>query len=194
MSWELAPGKVIKAMAYNGQVLGPEIRIKEGERVRIVLRNALGEPTTVRWHGVDVPNAMDGVPGLTQKPVPPGGTFICEFEARPAGTRWYHTHFQEHRQMDLGLAAPLIIEPTGAGAVCVRPRVHTRPRRLGDGDRQACPLDGRGHRRGSGWPWGHDGRDARNDERRHARDDGGMMGGRGRGGRMGGADEPPTTR
>ncbi|HLC40196.1 MAG TPA: multicopper oxidase family protein [Methylomirabilota bacterium] len=111
ITWELAPGKVVKAMAYNGQVPGPEIRVKEGERVRIILKNALSEPTTIHWHGVDVPNAMDGVPGITQKPVQPGDTFVYEFEARPAGTRWYHTHFQEHRQMDLGLVAPLIIEP-----------------------------------------------------------------------------------
>ncbi len=111
--WELAPGKTIKAMAYNGQVPGPEIRVREGERVRIVLKNELPEPTTIHWHGVDVPNPMDGVPGITQKPVHPGETFVYEFEARPAGTRWYHTHFQEHRQMDLGLAAPIIIEPAG---------------------------------------------------------------------------------
>ncbi|MGH7418808.1 MAG: multicopper oxidase family protein, partial [Candidatus Rokuibacteriota bacterium] len=111
VTWELAPGKVIKAMAYNGRVPGPEIRVKEGERMRILLKNALAEPTTIHWHGVDVPNAMDGVPGVTQKPVPPGETFVYAFEARPAGTRWYHTHFQEHRQLDLGLAAPLIIEP-----------------------------------------------------------------------------------
>jgi FtsP/CotA-like multicopper oxidase with cupredoxin domain len=111
VDWELAPGKVVKAMAYNGQVPGPELRLKEGERVRIALKNALSEPTTIHWHGVDVPNAMDGVPGITQPPVQPGETFVYEFEARPAGTRWYHTHFQEHRQLDLGLAAPLIIEP-----------------------------------------------------------------------------------
>lgn len=113
LEWELAPGKRITALAYNGRVPGPEIRVKEGERVRVVLKNALAEPTTIHWHGVDVPNAMDGVPGITQKPVPPGGTFIYEFEARPAGTRWYHTHFQEHRQMDLGLVAPLVIDPAG---------------------------------------------------------------------------------
>ena len=111
--WELAPGKVIKGMAYNGQIPGPELRLEEGERVRIVLRNSLPEPTTIHWHGVDVPNPMDGVPGITQKPVQPGETFVYEFEARPAGTRWYHTHFQEHRQLDLGLYAPLIIEPSG---------------------------------------------------------------------------------
>ncbi len=114
VAWELAPGKVVKAMAYNGRLPGPEIRVKEGERVRIVLKNALAEPTTIHWHGVDVPNAMDGVPGLTQKPVPPGEAFVYEFEARPAGTRWYHTHFEEHRQMDLGLVAPFIIEPAGS--------------------------------------------------------------------------------
>jgi FtsP/CotA-like multicopper oxidase with cupredoxin domain len=111
--WELAPGKVVRAMAYNGEVPGPAIRAREGERLRIVLENALSEPTTIHWHGVDVPNAMDGVPGVTQTPVPPGQTFAYEFEARPAGTRWYHTHFDEHRQMDLGLVAPLIVEARG---------------------------------------------------------------------------------
>jgi multicopper oxidase len=111
ITWELAPGKAIKAMAYNGQIPGPELRLKEGERVRILLKNALAEPTTIHWHGVDVPNPMDGVPGVTQKPVQPRETFVYEFEAQPAGTRWYHTHVQEHRQLDLGLAAPLIIEP-----------------------------------------------------------------------------------
>jgi len=113
VQWELAPGKIITAMAYNGRVPGPPIRVKEGERLRVVLRNALGEPTTIHWHGVEVPNAMDGVPGITQPPVQPGETFVYEFDARPAGTRWYHTHFQEHHQMDLGLVAPLIIDPAG---------------------------------------------------------------------------------
>src|SRR5207249_1624936 len=72
VSWELAPGKTVKAMAYNGQVPGPEIRAREGERLRITLKNSLAEPTTIHWHGLDVPNAMDGVPGLTQEPVQPG--------------------------------------------------------------------------------------------------------------------------
>ncbi len=111
VNWELAPGKTVKAMAYNARVPGPELRLREGERVRIVLKNALPEPTTIHWHGIDVPNPMDGVPGITQKRVEPGETFVYEFEARPAGTRWYHTHVEEHRQLDLGLAAPLIIEP-----------------------------------------------------------------------------------
>ena len=111
LTWELAPGKTIKAMAYNGQIPGPEIRVQEGQRVRVILKNALREPTTLHWHGVDVPNPMDGVAGVTQKPVGPGAMFVYEFEARPAGTRWYHTHFDSVKQLDLGLYAPLIIEP-----------------------------------------------------------------------------------
>lgn len=111
--WELAPGKVIKALTYNGQVPGPTLRVREGERVRIALKNQLAEPTTIHWHGVDVPNAMDGVPGITQKPIQPGERFVYAFEARPAGTRWYHTHFAEHKQLDLGLVGTLIIEPAG---------------------------------------------------------------------------------
>ncbi len=114
VTWELAPGRTVRAMAYDGRVPGPEIRAREGERLRVVFRNALAEPTTIHWHGVDVPNAMDGVPDVTQPAVRPGGTFVSEFDARPAGPRWYHTHFKEHRQMDLGLVAPLIIEPTAA--------------------------------------------------------------------------------
>lgn len=114
LAWDLGGGKTTKAMAYNGQIPGPELRVREGERVRVVLKNSLNEPTTIHWHGVDVPNAMDGVPGVTQEPVGPGETFVYEFEARPAGTRWYHAHFSEHKQLDLGLYAPLIIEPVEA--------------------------------------------------------------------------------
>jgi FtsP/CotA-like multicopper oxidase with cupredoxin domain len=83
----------------------------------LTFKNSLHEATTVHWHGVDVPNAMDGVPDVTQKRIQPGETFAYEFEARPAGTRWYHTHFNEHRQMDLGLAAPLIIEPSAPDVI-----------------------------------------------------------------------------
>jgi FtsP/CotA-like multicopper oxidase with cupredoxin domain len=175
--WELAPGRTIRALTYNGQVPGPEIRAREGERLRIVLKNALGEPTTIHWHGVDVPNAMDGVPDLTQKPVPPGGTFVYEFEARPAGTRWYHTHFQEHRQMDLGLVAPLIIEPLRKDAV---PYDRETTLVLDDWATGAAPplpltREGTAGGRGSmgGMMGGMMGR-------------GGMMGGRGMGGMMGG--------
>ncbi len=111
VAWELAPGKRIKALSYNGQVPGPELRVREGERLRVVFTNRLSVPTTIHWHGVDVPNPMDGVPDLTQPAVQPGDTFVYEFDARPAGTRWYHTHFASTQQLDRGLYAPLIIEP-----------------------------------------------------------------------------------
>lgn len=113
--WELAPGKVIKAWTYNGAVPGEVIRVREGDRVRVILKNELPEPTTIHWHGVDVPTKMDGVPDISQPAVQPGGTFVYEFEARPAGMRWYHTHFNSAQQQDLGLSAPFIIEPLTAG-------------------------------------------------------------------------------
>ena len=109
--WELAPGKTVEAYGYNGQVPGPELRVKEGDTVRVRVTNALAKPTTIHWHGVEVPADMDGVPGLSQDPVQPGGTFTYEFVARPAGTRWYHAHVDELVQQGGGLAGPLIIEP-----------------------------------------------------------------------------------
>lgn len=113
--WEYADGYTIEAWAYNGQVPGPEIRVTEGDQVRIVFTNNLPEPTTIHWHGVHVPWTMDGVPGVSQSPVEPGETFVYEFEATPAGTRFYHTHGAAHgdqsRQMDMGLAGAFIIEP-----------------------------------------------------------------------------------
>ena len=111
MGWELAPGKSAEAYAYNGQVPGPELRVKEGDAVRVRVTNALAEPTTIHWHGVDVPSNMDGVPGLSQEPIQPGSTFTYGFVAKPAGTRWYHAHFNELAQQGGGLAGALIIEP-----------------------------------------------------------------------------------
>src|SRR5216683_342563 len=111
VQWELAPGKVITAWTYNGAVPGEIIRVREGDRVRVIARNELSEPTTVHWHGIDVPTSMDGVPDISQRPIQPGETFTYEFVARPAGTRWYHTHFNSAMQMDAGLSAPFIIEP-----------------------------------------------------------------------------------
>lgn len=109
--WELAPGRRVAALADNGQVPGPAIRVREGQRLRVSVTNRLATPTTIHWHGVDVPNAMDGVPDLTQPPIRPGSTFLYEFDARPSGTRWYHTHFDATHQQDRGLYAPLIILP-----------------------------------------------------------------------------------
>lgn len=97
------------AWTYNGQAVGPELRVTEGDQIRVTLHNALPAPTTIHWHGLPLPNAMDGVPEVTQPPVQPGETFVYEFPAWPAGTYWYHPHVGY--QLDRGLVGPLIIEP-----------------------------------------------------------------------------------
>ncbi len=95
---------------YNGQVPGPEIRVKQGERLLVVAENGLEEETTVHWHGVRLPHAMDGVPHLTQQPIAPGGKFTYQFEAKDAGTFWYHPHQNSAEQVGRGLYGPLIVE------------------------------------------------------------------------------------
>ncbi len=102
---------VVPAYSYNGQVPGPLIRVTEGDKVRVVLKNELPEPTTIHWHGQLVPNEMDGVPDMTQPPVQPGASFTYEFVAKPAGTYWYHSHFESDVQVMVGLHAPLIVYP-----------------------------------------------------------------------------------
>ncbi|HEU4350518.1 MAG TPA: multicopper oxidase family protein [Burkholderiales bacterium] len=97
--------------SYNGAVPGPELRFKQGERLRIEVENALEVETTVHWHGVRVPNAMDGVPNLTQAPIGArGGRFSYEFELRDAGTYWYHPHLGSPEQVGRGLYGPLIVD------------------------------------------------------------------------------------
>jgi FtsP/CotA-like multicopper oxidase with cupredoxin domain len=96
--------------AFNGRVPGPEIRVRQGARVRIRVENRLPEETTVHWHGIRVPNAMDGVPHLTQKPIAPGETFDYEFACPDAGTYWYHPHQRSHEQVGRGLSGAFIVE------------------------------------------------------------------------------------
>jgi FtsP/CotA-like multicopper oxidase with cupredoxin domain len=111
VQWPILDGTTITAFTYNGTVPGPMIRVTEGDQVRVVVKNELPEATTVHWHGVEVPNAMDGVPGVTQDPIEPGETFIYEFTAKPAGTFMYHSHFEGDVQVSAGLYAPFIIDP-----------------------------------------------------------------------------------
>ena len=96
--------------AYNAAVPGPEIRVRQGDRLRIAVDNGLAEDTTVHCHGIRLPNAMDGVPHLTQKPIAPGETFVYEFDVPDAGTYWYHPHINSTEQVGRGLSGPLIIE------------------------------------------------------------------------------------
>jgi FtsP/CotA-like multicopper oxidase with cupredoxin domain len=96
--------------SYDGSVPGPELRIRQGDRVRVVVNNKLGEGTTVHWHGIRLPNAMDGVPGFTQPLIRSGESFIYEFTPPDAGTFWYHPHADTLQQLGRGLAGALIVE------------------------------------------------------------------------------------
>lgn len=100
----------VNAWAYDGRVPGPEIRARQGERLRVVLENRLPQETTLHWHGVRVPNAMDGVPHLTQRPVAPGERFVYQFHLPDAGTYWYHSHLHSAEQLERGLYGTLIVE------------------------------------------------------------------------------------
>jgi FtsP/CotA-like multicopper oxidase with cupredoxin domain len=109
--WQLMDDTVVRAWGYNGQMPGPELRVREGDRVRVTLTNELPVPTTIHWHGINVPNAMDGVAGLNQAPVEPAASFVYDFVATPAGTRWYHAHTDPALQVPIGLYGSLIVEP-----------------------------------------------------------------------------------
>lgn len=107
--WEVEPGKTFDAMAYNGMLPGPQINADLGDRVRVVLHNKLDQPTTLHFHGVLVPNSMDGVPVITQDPVMPGESFIYEFTLRNSGTHMYHPHFNATEQITEGLLGAFIV-------------------------------------------------------------------------------------
>ncbi len=111
IDWEIMPGTTVRAWTYNGQMPGPEIRVLEGDLVRITLRNQLPVGTTIHWHGVNLPPEMDGPVGLNQAAVEPGEDFVYEFVATPGGTRWYHSHADPTAQIALGLYGALIVEP-----------------------------------------------------------------------------------
>ncbi len=111
VEWEMAPGKTIQAFTYNGTVPGPEIRVTEGDNVRIVVNNEMDQSTTIHWHGLLLPNDMDGVPFFTQPLIKPGETFTYEFVAKNAGSHMYHSHHNATEQVTKGMLGPFIIEP-----------------------------------------------------------------------------------
>jgi FtsP/CotA-like multicopper oxidase with cupredoxin domain len=111
--WEVAPGQEVDAWAYNGQVPGPQIRVREGDRVRVNFTNKLEESSVIHFHGVAVPNGMDGVPFITQPPVKPGETFRYEFVVPNSGSHMYHSHHNAATQVTMGLLGAFIVEPRG---------------------------------------------------------------------------------
>ncbi|CAN5455011.1 hypothetical protein BH10ACI4_BH10ACI4_04390 [soil metagenome] len=106
---EILPGRTLDLWGYNGSAPGPTIQVNEGDRVRIVFDNHLPEPTSMHWHGFEIPEAMDGVPGIGQKPVPPGGRFVYEFTLHQHGTFFYHSHLA--MQEMLGMIGAFIMHP-----------------------------------------------------------------------------------
>lgn len=101
----------VTAWTFNGSVPGSQIRVKQGERIKINLKNELPDPVTIHWHGIPVPNNMDGIPGITQNAVQPGKSFTYEFTASVPGTYMYHTHQDGVNQLDKGLYGSFIVEP-----------------------------------------------------------------------------------
>ena len=117
IEWEVEAGKKVEAMAYNGQIPGPRIQVEVGDKVRFVLHNELEESTAVHFHGLIVPNEMDGVPDITQPPIKPGETFTYEFTAQGPAVGMYHSHHDASVQVPAGLAGAFLVGhmPTPAG-------------------------------------------------------------------------------
>lgn len=111
VDWEVSPGQVEKARGYNNQIPGPTLRATEGDKVKIVVKNNLTESSAVHWHGLYVPNNMDGVPFVTQLPIEPGKTWTYEFTIRNQGTHMYHSHHNSADQVNRGLLGGFIVAP-----------------------------------------------------------------------------------
>ncbi len=109
--WNILPDVQVEGYAFNRQIPGPRLRVTEGDRIRINVTNELPESTTVHWHGLIVPNEMDGPANITQKPIEPGGKYVYEFTTEQSGTYFYHTHDHIDRQQAFGLYGALIIDP-----------------------------------------------------------------------------------
>ncbi len=144
VQWEYAPGQRAEAWTYNGVMPGPEIRVTEGDKVRIHVTNEnLPESTAVHWHGLIVPAAMDGVPFLTQPPIKRGETFTYEFQVREgnAGTHMYHSHHNAAVQVTKGLLGAFIVESKDPGRRLMYDREYTVV--LNDGPIGAFTLNGK---------------------------------------------------
>lgn len=120
VSWEVEPGKVVDAIAYNGMVPGPTLRVDVGDEVEVVLVNELSQSTVIHWHGIPITNEMDGVADVTQPPVPPGESFTYEISADRTSVGWYHSHHNGTEQVPDGLWGMFLIGdlplPDGATA------------------------------------------------------------------------------
>lgn len=141
---ELVPGHPTTLWTYDGGMPGPLLRAKVGDRLIVHFKNSLPEPTSVHWHGLRIPNAMDGVPDEPVPPIAPGGSFDYDFVLPDAGTYWYHPHYASAEQLGNGLFGPIVVdasdEPPGLGdeAVLVLSDLGV------DADGKIQPADGGG--------------------------------------------------
>jgi FtsP/CotA-like multicopper oxidase with cupredoxin domain/plastocyanin len=110
--WEVSKGQFVDAMAFNGQVPGPQIDVEYGDHIRIVVENQLDQPTTLHLHGMTLPNGQDGVPYITQDPIMPGQVWTYELTVKdPPGMYVYHSHFNSTEQVGAGMYGALMIHP-----------------------------------------------------------------------------------
>ena len=114
VDWEVVDGELVEVWGYNGEYPGPIIEARVGDTLRIHLTNNLPEGTTIHWHGLEVPNDQDGVPGITQPIIEPGASWTYEFKVEKAGTTMYHTHANTVQQLARGLVGPLVVRERGA--------------------------------------------------------------------------------
>ena len=106
---EIVPGRVVDLWGYNGSAPGLTIQINQRDRVRIIVDNHLPEATSMHWHGFEIPNEMDGAPGSSQDPIPPGGRFVYDFTLHQEGTYFYHSHMAMQEMM--GMIGAFIMHP-----------------------------------------------------------------------------------
>ena len=144
VEWEFMPGKTVEAWTYNGVTPGPEIRVTEGDKIRVNITNNLPESTAIHWHGLMVPNSQDGVPFITQPPIKPGETYTYEFPIREgnAGSHMYHSHHNAAAQVTKGLLGPFIVEPKDPSTRPAFDREYTIV--LNDGPIGGFSLNGKG--------------------------------------------------
>ncbi|HEX6968948.1 MAG TPA: multicopper oxidase domain-containing protein [Micromonosporaceae bacterium] len=139
--WELEPGKTVDAWTFNGTVPGPTLKVAVGDKVRVVVNNELPQSTSVHWHGILLPNAVDGVPHMTQEPIKPGESYTYEFTAERASVGWFHSHHDGTRQVADGLWGTILIgelpRPTGVKVS------QTRLMHLQDGGKIGLTLNGK---------------------------------------------------
>jgi manganese oxidase len=106
---QIAPNKTLALWGFNGSAPGPTIQVNQGDRVRIILENHLPEPTSMHWHGFEIPNDVDGGPGVSQAPIKPGEQYVYEFTLHQAGTFFYHSHMAMQEMM--GMLGAFVMHP-----------------------------------------------------------------------------------